>query len=159
MSLPALPLTLESALATVRFMEDGYNGCDPASLLPLYAIDCQWRVRAEFVWGRDQIRNFLARKWRRELEYRAVGDLWAFHENRLSICFVYEYRDDSGSWFRAYGNDNLSFLPSGLIGQRTVSVNEHPIERFDRRLIWPLGPKPADYGSAIDLGFGPLATP
>lgn len=154
MRLSSLPFTLETALQTVRSIEDGYNGRDPGALLPLYTIDCQWRVRAEFIWGRDQIQNYLARKWRRDLEYRAASELWAFGDDRIALRFIYEYHNDSGSWFRAYGNESLLFSSNGLISRRISSINEHPIEPFERKLVWPLGRRPDEHLGPVDLDFG-----
>lgn len=154
MSRPPLPpFTEVTARAKVRAAEDGWNGRDPAKVALAYTEDSQWRNRAEFPRGRAEIEAFLARKWVRELDYRLIKELWAFTGNRIAVRFAYEYHDDSGNWFRAYGNENWAFAPDGLMAKRFASINELPIIQADRKLLWPLGPRPFDHPGLSDLGL------
>lgn len=154
MSRPPLPpFTQQSAAEKVRLAEDGWNSRDPARVALAYTADSAWRNRAEFFKGREAIEAFLTRKWSRELDYRLVKELWAHDGNRIAVRFAYEYRDDSGSWFRAYGNENWEFDADGLMRRRIASINEHPIAESDRKFRWPLGRRPDDHPGLSDLGF------
>ena len=154
MSRPPLPpFTEATAIEKVRAAEDGWNSRDPARVALAYTPDCRWRNRVEFPVGRAQIEALLARKWSRELDYRLIKELWAFAENRIAVRFAYEYHDDSGQWFRAYGNENWQFDAEGLMELRLASINEHPIAETDRKFHWPLGRRPDDHAglSGLDL--------
>ena len=150
---PLPPFTLNSAIEKVRLAEDGWNSRDPAKVALAYTVDSHWRNRAEFVVGRPEIEAFLARKWARELEYRLIKELWAFSGNRIAVRFAYEYRDDSGNWFRAYGNENWEFGADGLMHYRHASINEHPIAADDRAFKWPLGRRPGDHEGLSHFRF------
>ena len=154
MSRPPLPpFTDETAAQKVRLAEDGWNSRDPAKVALAYTPDSKWRNRAEFVQGREDIEAFLMRKWARELDYRLIKELWAHADNRIAVRFAYEYRDDSGNWYRAYGNENWEFDADGLMRRRLASINDHPISESERMFHWPLGRRPEDYPSLSDLGF------
>jgi hypothetical protein len=154
MSRPPLPpFTEETAKEKVRLAEDGWNSRDPAKVSLAYTVDCAWRNRAEFVNGREQVVAFLTRKWRRELDYRLIKELWAFTGNRIAVRFAYEFHDDSGTWFRAYGNENWEFDAGGLMRRRLASINEHPIAETERKFHWPLGRRPDDHPGLSDFGF------
>ena len=133
--------------------EDAWNTRDPARVALAYSLDSVWRNRAEFFEGREAIVAFLARKWNRELDYRLIKELWAFRENRIAVRFAYEWRDDSGSWFRSYGNENWEFADDGLMRRRIASINDLPIAERERKLRWPLGRRPDDHASLADLGL------
>jgi hypothetical protein len=150
---PLPPITEASATEKVRLAEDAWNSRDPARVALAYAADSQWRNRAEFISGRAEIEAFLTRKWARELDYRLVKELWTFAGNRIAVRFSYEFHDDSGTWFRAFGNENWEFDADGLMRRRIASINEHPIKEGDRKLLWPLGRRPDDYPGLSDLGF------
>lgn len=153
MSRPPLPpFCKASAMQKVRAAEDGWNGRDPAPVSLAYTIDSVWRNRAEFLSGRAEIAAFLARKWARELDYRLIKELWTFGGNRIAVRFAYEYHDDSGTWFRAYGNENWEFADDGLMSSRIASINEHPIATSERRFLWSLGRRPDNYPTLSDLG-------
>ena len=138
------PFTRESALKKVQLAEDGWNSRDPARVSLAYTTDSIWRNRAEFIVGRDQIKAFLHRKWSRELDYRLAKELWAFESNRIAVRFQYEYRDDAGHWYRAYGNENWEFDDQGLMRRREASINDLPISESERRFHWPApGPRPS----------------
>ena len=154
MSRPPLPpFNDETAAQKVRLAEDGWNSRDPALVALAYTPDSQWRNRAEFVQGRDAIESFLVRKWARELEYRLIKELWAHCGNRIAVRFAYEYRDDSGNWYRAYGNENWEFDADGLMRRRIASINEHPVRESERKFHWPLGRRPDNHPGLNDLGF------
>ena len=154
MSRPPLPpFTLETAAQKVRMAEDGWNTRDPARVALAYTSDSRWRNRSEFLQGREAIEAFLRRKWARELDYRLIKELWAFGENRIAVRFAYEWRDDSGQWFRSYGNENWEFDEQGLMRLRIASINDAPIAAADRQYLWPAGPRPADHPSLSNLGF------
>lgn len=154
MSKPPLPpFTLETATLKVRLAEDGWNSRDPDKVSLAYTPDSQWRNRAEFLSGRPQIVDFLTRKWRKELEYRLIKELWTYRDNRIAVRFAYEYRDDSGNWFRAYGNENWEFSEEGLMQRRIASINEHPISEEERKFHWPLGRRPDDHAGLTQLGL------
>jgi nuclear transport factor 2 (NTF2) superfamily protein len=154
MSRPPLPpFTEQSAVEKVRLAEDGWNGRDPAKVALAYTPDSQWRNRAEFITGREAIEAFLRRKWARELDYRLIKELWTFAGNRIAVRFAYEFHDDSGTWFRAYGNENWEFDADGLVRRRLASINEHPIAEADRRFHWPLGRLPDDHPGLSTFAF------
>jgi nuclear transport factor 2 (NTF2) superfamily protein len=150
---PLPPFTETTAIEKVRLAEDAWNRRDPAKVALAYTPDSQWRNRAEFINGRAEIEAFLTRKWARELDYRLVKELWTFAGDRLAVRFAYEFHDDSGTWFRAYGNENWEFDADGLMRRRIASINEHPIKQSDRTLLWPLGHRPDDHPGLSDLGF------
>jgi nuclear transport factor 2 (NTF2) superfamily protein len=154
MSRPPLPpFTHDSAAEKVRLAEDGWNSRDPAKVALAYSQDTRWRNRAEFLTGREAAQAFLGRKWARELDYRLIKELWTFAGDRIAVRFAYEYHDDSGTWFRAYGNENWEFDPDGLMRRRLASINEHPIAEADRCFRWPLGRRPDDHPGLSYFGF------
>jgi len=126
----------------VRLAEDAWNTRDPEKVAPAYTIDSVWRNRAEFLSRREAILRFLTRKWARELDYRLIKELWAFHGSRIAVRFAYEWHDDSGNWFRSYGNENWGFDGNGLMARRLASINDLPIKDTDRKYFWPLGRRP-----------------
>ncbi|QIE54974.1 nuclear transport factor 2 family protein [Pikeienuella piscinae] len=150
---PLPPFTEDSARQKVRLAEDGWNSRDPAKVALAYTPESRWRNRVEFPVGRPEIEAFLNRKWARELEYRLIKELWAFADDRIAVRYAYEYRDDSGQWFRAYGNENWRFAEDGLMAARHASINEHPIHENDRKFFWPLGRRPDDHPGLSDLGL------
>ena len=151
---PLPPFTRESAAAKVRAAEDGWNSCDPHRVSLAYSVDSYWRNRAEFVQGRERIVEFLARKWTKELEYRLIKELWAHDGDRIGVRFAYEYRDDSGHWYRAYGNENWEFDENGLMHHRYACINDLPIEESERKFFWDRsGPRPADHPGLSELGL------
>ena len=133
--------------------EDGWNSRDPQWVSLVYTLDCKWRNRAEFQRGRVQIVNFLRRKWERELDYRLIKELWAFNENRIAVRFAYEWHDDSGNWYRSYGNENWEFAENGLMAFRYASINDRPINEVERMFHWPLGRRPDDHPGLSELGL------
>ncbi|HEX7848457.1 MAG TPA: nuclear transport factor 2 family protein [Sphingomonas sp.] len=154
MSRPPLPpFTEQTAIEKVRAAEDGWNTRDPARVALAYTPDCSWRNRVEFPRGRAEIEAFLTRKWSRELDYRLIKELWTFSGNRIAVRFAYEYHDDSGQWFRAYGNENWQFDADGLMELRIASINEHPIAEADRKFRWAIGRRPDDHPGLSDLGL------
>jgi len=150
---PVPPFTRETAAQKVRMAEDGWNTRDPERVSLAYTIETTWRNRAEFLAGREAVVRFLQRKWTRELDYRLIKELWAFHENRIAVRFAYEFHDDSGSWFRSYGNENWEFDERGLMRRRIASINDLPIKEADRKYRWPLGRRPDDHPGLSDLGL------
>jgi len=150
---PVPPFTRETAIKKVRLAEDGWNSKDPERVAQAYSLGTKWRNRAEFVEGRDQARDFLARKWAKELEYRLIKELWAFTDNRIAVRYAYEWRDDSGNWFRSYGNENWEFNDKGLMSQRHASINDEAIDEKDRKFLWPLGRRPDDHRGLSELGL------
>jgi nuclear transport factor 2 (NTF2) superfamily protein len=150
---PVPPFTLQTATEKVRLAEDGWNTRDPAKVSLAYSSDSVWRNRAEFLHGRAAIVAFLTRKWQRELDYRLIKELWSFHENRIAVRFAYEWHDDSGNWFRSYGNENWEFDGDGLMRRRLASINDLWIRDSDRKCHWPLGQRPDDHPSLSDLGL------
>jgi len=150
---PLPPFDLESAKLKVRLAEDGWNSRDPEKVSLAYSVDSVWRNRAEFVTGREAIVQFLARKWRKELDYRLIKELWAYTGNRIAVRFAYEWHDDSGNWFRSYGNENWEFNPDGLMQWRFACINDLPIKESERKYFWPLGRRPDDHPSLSDLGL------
>ena len=150
---PLPPFTRESAVQKVRLAEDGWNSRDPEKVSLAYTTDSLWRNRAEFLDGRDQIVAFLKQKWSRELDYRLIKELWAFIDNRIAVRFAYEWHDDSGDWFRSYGNENWEFNEDGLMRQRLASINDLPIKEAGRKYHWPLGRRPDNHPGLSDLGM------
>ena len=151
---PLPPFTRETAIKKVRAAEDGGNTCDPERVSLAYTVDSKWRNRSEIFQGRDKIVEFLTRKWNRELQYRLIKELWAFTDNRIAVRFAYEYRDDSGNWFRAYGNENWEFDENGLMLHRHASINDLPIRESERKYHWDrTGPRPAHHPDLSDLGL------
>ncbi|RDS81133.1 nuclear transport factor 2 family protein [Dyella monticola] len=150
---PLPPFTLATAIEKVRLAEDGWNSRNPEKVALAYTVDSQWRNRAEFVNGRAAIVEFLTRKWQRELDYRLIKEVWAFGENRIAVRFAYEWHDDSGNWFRSYGNENWEFDGHGLMRKRLACINDAPIREADRRYHWPLGRRPDDHPGLSELGF------
>jgi hypothetical protein len=150
---PLPPFSEESAIQKVRLAEEGWNTRDPEKVSLAYTIDSKWRNRAEFPTGREEIVAFLTRKWARELDYRLIKELWTFRENRIAVRFAYEYHDDSGNWYRAYGNENWEFDDQGLTYARHASINELPILAADRKFHWPLGRRPDEHPGLSELGL------
>lgn len=154
MSRPPLPpFTDETAAQKARMAEDAWNSRDPARVALAYTPGSQWRNRAEFLTGRAEIEQFPTRKWARELDYRLIKEVWIHAGNRIAVRFAYEYRDDSGNWFRAYGNENWQFDAEGLMERRIASINEHPIAEADRKFRWPSGRRPDDHPGLSALGL------
>lgn len=150
---PLPPFTAETAAAKARAAEDAWNTRDPVRVAGAYTPDSRWRNRAEFFSGREAIASFLKRKWARELEYRLIKEVWAFASDRIAVRFAYEWRDDSGHWFRSYGNENWAFAPDGRMRERHASINDLPITEGDRLFRWPLGPRPAEHSGLTELGL------
>ncbi len=150
---PLPPFTRETAALKVRLAEDGWNTRDPERVSLAYTLDTQWRNRAEFVHSRAEARAFLERKWAKELDYRLIKELWAFTEDRIAVRYAYEWHDDSGNWFRSYGNENWQFAENGLMQHRFSSINDLPIEESERKFRWPLGRRPDDHPGLSELGL------
>ncbi len=150
---PFPPFTAETAAQKVRMAEDAWNTRNPEKVSLAYTVDSVWRNRSEFLVGRDEIVKFLQRKWAKELNYRLIKEVWAYQEDRIAVRFAYEYHDDSGNWFRAYGNENWEFDAQGLMRRRIASINDLPISESERNYHWPLGPRPEDHPSLSDLGL------
>lgn len=150
---PLPPFTPETAAQKVRLAEDAWNSRDPARVVQVYTEDTRWRNRAEFPVGREQVRQFLERKWARELDYRLIKELWACSGNRIAVRFAYEWRDDAGQWFRSYGNENWEFNEQGFMQRRFASINDLPIKMDERKFFWPLGRRPDDHPGLRDLGL------
>ncbi|TXT37510.1 MAG: hypothetical protein FD135_3503 [Comamonadaceae bacterium] len=150
---PLPPFNFETASQKVRLAEDAWNTRDPQRVALVYTEDTRWRNRAEFAQGREQVRQLLARKWARELDYRLIKELWAFGEQRIAVRFAYEWHDDSGHWFRSYGNENWEFNAQGLMARRFASINDLPIQQAERQFHWPLGRRPDEHPSLSDLGL------
>jgi nuclear transport factor 2 (NTF2) superfamily protein len=150
---PLPPFTAETAAQKARMAEDAWNSRDPSRVVQVYTEDTQWRNRAEFPAGREQVKQFLERKWARELDYRLIKEVWAFTGARIAVRFAYEWRDDSGHWFRSYGNENWEFTPQGLMARRFASINDLPIAGGDRKFHWPLGRRPDEHPGLSDLGL------
>jgi nuclear transport factor 2 (NTF2) superfamily protein len=154
MSRPPLPpFSEETAAQKVRLAEDAWNTRDPARVALAYTEDSRWRNRAEFLRGRADIVAFLTRKWQRELDYRLVKEVWAFRDNRIAVRFAYEWHDDSGNWFRSYGNENWEFDEQGLMRRRIASINDLPIAESERKYRWPLGRRPDAHPGLTELGL------
>jgi uncharacterized protein len=150
---PVPPFTPSTAAQKTRISEDIWNARDPAAVANTCTVDSHWRGRALFIRGRAAIESFLVNKWRRELEYRLIKEIWTFQENRIAARFAYEWCDDDGHWFRSYGNENWEFDSEGLMSRRIASVNDSPIKESERKLNWPLGRRPIDHPSLTDLGL------
>ena len=150
---PFPPFTSDTASQKVRMAEDAWNTRDPERVALAYTVDSTWRNRAEFLSGREAIVQFLRRKWVKELDYRLIKELWAFDGARIAVRFAYEWRDDSGNWFRAYGNENWEFDESGLMRRRIASINDLPIEESERKYRWPLGRRPDEHPGLSALGL------
>ena len=150
---PLPPFQRETAVQKVRLAEDAWNSRDPERVALAYTEDSRWRNRSEFIHGRAEIISFLKRKWSKELDYRLIKELWAWHENRIAVRFAYEWHDDSGNWVRSYGNENWEFDAQGLMRVRHASINDLPIRESERRYHWALGRRPDDHPSLSDLGF------
>ena len=154
MSRPPLPpFDQNTAAEKARLAEDSWNSRDPGRVALGYTPDSHWRNRAEFINGRDAIKAFLERKWSRELDYRLIKEVWTSAANRIAVRFAYEYHDDSGYWFRAYGNENWQFSADGLMERRIASINEHPIAEIERKFRWDLGRRPDDHPGLSELGL------
>jgi nuclear transport factor 2 (NTF2) superfamily protein len=150
---PLPPFTQETAAQKVRAAENGWNNRNPQQVALAYTVDSIWRNRAEFIQGRVAIEAFLQRKWAKELEYRLVKELWAFHENRIAVRFAYEWHDDSGNWFRSYGNENWEFDNNGLMKRRIASINDLLITEAERKFDWLLGIRPDTYPGLTELNL------
>lgn len=148
---PFPPFTRETAMQKIRAAEDAWNSRDPQRVSLAYTPDSQWRNRAEFPRGREQIVEFLTRKWNKELDYRLIKELWAFDGNRIAVRFAYEWHDDAGNWFRSYGNENWEFDENGLMARRFASINDMPIKASERKYHWPLGRRPDDHPGLSEL--------
>jgi nuclear transport factor 2 (NTF2) superfamily protein len=153
MTIIAPPFTRESAMQKVRLAEDGWNIRSPEKVSLAYTEDSNWRNRAEFTIGRAEIVAFLTRKWAKELDYRLIKELWAFTDNRIAVRYAYEWHDDSGNWFRSYGNENWEFDAAGLMQRRFACINDLPIAASDRKYHWPLGRRPDDHPGLSELGL------
>jgi nuclear transport factor 2 (NTF2) superfamily protein len=144
---------MAAATLKVRLAEDAWNTCDPERVSLAYTADSVWRNRSEFLQGRPAIVQFLTRKWNKELDYRLIKELWAFTGDRIAVRFAYEWHDDSGNWFRSYGNENWEFDASGLMRRRIASINDLPIHEAERKYHWPSGRRPDDHPGLSDLGL------
>ena len=150
---PLPPFDQASATLKVRLAEDAWNARDPERVSLAYSVDSVWRNRSEFLQGRPAIVQFLTRKWSKEIDYRLIKELWAFTGNRIAVRFAYEWRDDSGNWFRSYGNENWEFDANGLMQRRMASINDLPIREAERKYRWPLGRRPDDHPGLSELGL------
>lgn len=150
---PLPPFTRRSAIEKVRLAEDGWNSRDPVKVALAYTTDTQWRNRAEFIHGRAEAQAFLERKWKKEQEYRLIKELWAFEGNRIAVRYAYEWHDDSGNWFRSYGNENWEFNEDGLMQRRFACLNDLPIREDERLFHWPQGRRPDNHPGLSDLGL------
>lgn len=150
---PLPPFTKETALQKVRKAEDAWNTKNPQLIALAYSKDSWWRNRSQFIRGRDEIQTFLTNKWKNEIEYRLIKELWAFSENRIAVKFQYEYRNPTGQWSRAHGNENWEFNEYGLMQRREASINDLAISESDRKFFWPEGPRPLDVLGLKDLGL------
>lgn len=150
---PLPPFTAETAAQKVRAAEDGWNSRDPAKVALAYTPDSQWRNRDIFLRGRAAIESFLTAKWLREHEYRLIKELWAHDGNRIAVRFAYEWHDDSGQWWRSYGNENWEFDTDGLMARRIASINDLAIEASERLFNWPLGRRPDDHPGLTELAL------
>ena len=150
---PLPPFTRETSAQKVRMAEDGWNSRDAVKVSLAYTLDSQWRNRAEFPNGREEIVQFLTRKWQRELEYRLIKELWAFDGNRIAVRFAYEWHDDAGNWFRSYGNENWEYDEQGMMMRRYASINDLAIKENQRKFKWPQGRRPDDHPGLSELGL------
>ena len=150
---PLPPFDKDSATQKVRLAEDGWNSRDPAKIALAYSENTQWRNRVHFVKNRQEAEAFLVDKWKKENEYRLIKELWAFTDNRIAVRYAYEWHDDSGNWFRSYGNENWEFEADGLMLNRFACINDLPIKEEERKFRWPLGRRPDDHPGLSDLGL------
>lgn len=150
---PFPPFTEESAITKVRAAENAWNLKNPEKVSMAYTTDSVWRNRNEFISGRHQIRSFLERKWAREHDYRLIKELWSYTENRIAVRFAYEWHDDSGNWYRSYGNENWEFAENGQMKRRIASINDLAIDKQERKFLWQEGIRPEDYASLSELGL------
>lgn len=150
---PFPPFTEETALKKIRAAEDAWNTRDPDRVTLAYTDDSKWRNRAEYVTGHSEIHAFLTRKWERELDYRLIKGLWTFAGNRIAVRFAYEWHDDSGQWFRSFGNENWEFAEDGRMRRRVAQINDLAIDEADRKFHWASGPRPEDHPGLEDLGL------
>ncbi|QQQ03508.1 DUF1348 family protein [Lysobacter enzymogenes] len=150
---PLPPFTRDTAAHKVRLAEDAWNSRDPERVAQAYSVDTHWRNRAEFVEGREAAAAFLRRKWSRELEYRLIKELWAHDGHRIAVRFAYEWRDDSGQWYRSYGNENWEFADDGRMARRIASINDRPIAASERKFHWPQDRRPDDHPGLSELGL------
>jgi len=150
---PLPPFSLEEAIIKVRKAEDAWNGRDPVAVSLAYSPDSRWRNRNEFLHGREQIVEFLIRKWQKELDYRLIKEIWTHGDNRIAVRFAYEWRDDSANWYRAYGNENWEFDENGLMRTRYASINDLRIDESERKYHWPQGPRPTDHPGLTESGL------
>jgi nuclear transport factor 2 (NTF2) superfamily protein len=150
---PLPPFTRETAIEKVRLAEDGWNSRNSEAVAQAYSLDTQWRNRATFITNRDEAQAFLAGKWKEELEYRLIKELWAFTDKRIALRYAYEWRDDSSNWFRSYGNENWEFGEDGLMTNRYACINDLPIKETDRKFLWSLGRRPDSHPSVSELGL------
>jgi hypothetical protein len=150
---PFPPFTRETAIQKVRMAEDGWNSRNPEKVALAYTPDSRWRNRTEFIDGREQIVQFLDRKWKKELDYRLIKELWAVEGNRIAVRYAYEWHDDSGNWFRTFGNENWEFDDQGLMQRRYACLNDMPIQEAERKFRWPLGRRPDDHPGLSELGL------
>lgn len=150
---PLPPFTRESAIEKVRLAEDGWNSRNAQKVAQAYTPETQWRNRAEFVTNRQEAEAFLTRKWQKELDYRLIKELWAFEGNRIAVRYAYEWHDDSGNWFRSYGNENWEFDDNGLMARRFACINDMPINESERKYHWPLGRRPDGHPGLSELGL------
>jgi len=150
---PLPPFTLQTAIQKVRLAEDGWNSRDPEKVALAYSVDSHWRNRSEFITGRREIVAFLTRKWKKELDYRLIKELWTASNDRIAVRFAYEWHDDSGNWFRSYGNENWEFNDEGLMRIRFASINDLPMKESDRKFFWSLGRRPDDHLGLSELGL------
>jgi len=148
---PLPPFDLDGAKQKARMAEDAWNSRDPNKVSLAYTVDCVWRNRSEFIQGRDAIVRFLTRKWAMELDYRLIKELWTYRDRRIAVRFAYEWHDDSGNWYRSYGNENWEFADNGLMQRRIASINNLQITPADRKYHWPLGRRPDDHPSLSEL--------
>ena len=153
MPAPVPPFSRETAIMKVRMAEDAWNSRDPHRVSLAYTEDSRWRNRAEFINGRAEIVAFLSRKWNKELDYRLIKEMWTFGDNRIAVRFAYEWHDDSGNWFRSYGNENWEFDATGVMQRRFASINDLPIKEADRKYRWPLGRRPDDHPGLSEIGL------
>jgi hypothetical protein len=150
---PLPPFTRETAIEKVRLAEDGWNSRDAEKVSLAYTLDTKWRNRAEFATNREEAKGFLTRKWKKELDYRLVKELWAFTDNRIAVRYAYEWHDDSGNWFRSYGNENWEFDAQGFMRLRIASINDMGITAAERLFHWPSGPRPGGHPGLPELGL------
>ena len=150
---PLPPFTHASAIQKIRLAEDAWNTRDPEKVALVYTENTIWRNRAEFPNGREQVKEFLRRKWAKELEYRLRKELWAYTENRIAVRFAYECHDDSGNWTRSFGNENWEFNEQGFMMRRYASINDLQIKESERQFFWKLGRRPDDHPNLSHFGF------